>query len=129
MDTLKRFIQAFMAMNVGMTAVELATERGGRFLFTFIALVLALTAAPYVAAMAGMRRLPERWALALGIAAMLFGAADAALRMQALYFPRTSTDPATAVWLSLSSFAVIPALVVVAYPFVRLSHRARSRSG
>ena len=127
MDTLKRFIQAFMAMNLGMTAVELATERGGRFLFTFVALVLALTAAPYVASMAGMRRLSEPRALALGIAAVVFGAADAALRMQALYFPSTSTDPAMAVWLSLSSVAVIPALAVLAYPFVLLSDDRRGR--
>jgi hypothetical protein len=123
MDALTRFIQAFMAMNLGMTAVELASERGGRFLFTFVVFVLALTAAPYLAAMAGMRRLPARWAIALGIAAALFGAADAALRMQALYFPRTSTDPAMAVWLPITSVVVIPVLAAVAYPFVRLSHR------
>lgn len=127
MDTLLRFIQAFMAMNLGMTAVELATERSGRFLFTFIALVLALTAAPYVASMAGMRRLPERWALALGSAAVVFGAADAALRMQALYFPRTSTDPAMAVWISIASIAIIPVFAVIAYPIVHLSLVRRGR--
>ena len=123
MDALRRFIQAFMAMNVGMTAVELATERGGRFLLTFIALVLALTAAPYVASLWGMRRLPPRWARSLAVATVLYGAGDAMLRMQALYFPLRSGDPARAVWIPLASILVIPVLTAVAYPFARLPRR------
>jgi hypothetical protein len=120
MEALRRFIQAFMAMNVGMTVVELTTERGGgRFLFTFMALVLALTAAPYVASLRGMRRLPARWAQALAVAAVLYGAADSVLRMQALYFPVRSGDPARAVWIPVASIVVIPVLAAVTYPLVR----------
>jgi hypothetical protein len=121
MEALRRFIQAFMAMNVGMTAVELAGERGGRFLLTFVALVLALTAAPYVASLWGMRRLSARWAQSVAVAAALYGAADSVLRMQALYFPVQSGDPARAVWIPLASIVVIPVLSALAYPLVRLA--------
>lgn len=126
MEALQRFIQAFLGLNVGMTVVVLAGDRGGgRFALTLAALVLAITAAPYLGVVAAMRRLSPRWAVAVGTAASLFGAADAALRMQALYFPTSTSDGAIAIWLPVSSLIAIPALAVVSYGGLAALDRAR----
>ena len=130
MEALQRFIHAFLGLGVGLTAVRLATDRGGgRFAFTLSALLLVVAAAPYLVAMAAMRRVPPRWALAVALATCLFGAADAALRMKAFYFATSTADGAMAIWLPLYSLAVIPGLAIVAYACIAIVDRTGFRPG
>lgn len=123
MEALQRFVRMFMGLSVGMTAVAIVTGGGSaRFLLTLIALILVAAAAPYLLALAAMRRLPPRWGLAVAIATCLFGIADAAYRMQAFYFPNSPADGAMAIYMPLYSLAVIPVLALVSYPLIKLTN-------
>jgi len=91
MDTVVRFVQAVLTLSVGITLAKLSGDRGGgNYLFTLIAMVLLGAAAPYLIAMATMRRVAEPWGLAIGLATILFGAS-------------------TSFWLSLAALAVMGA--------------------
>src|SRR5262245_7393248 len=106
MATQQRFIQAFMVLSAAITAVQIAQDRGGgRFLLTLIAAVMAACVAPYLGALAAMRRLPARWALAVGLAACMFGAVDVAVRTQAFNFPTVQSNGSMALWLPIYSLA------------------------
>ena len=131
MEALQRFIQAFLILAVGLTATAVVTQGGGgRFALTLAALVLLLAAVPYLAAKAVMRRFPERWAMAVGIATCLFGVSDVFFRMRAFFFPVSPLDGAMAIWIPLYSLAVIPGLAVGAYACIAASRRFRNlRSG
>lgn len=119
MATLYRFTQAFMALSAGITAMNIVQAGGGgRFLLTLIAAVMVASVAPYLGALAAMRRLPLRWGLAVGIAACVFGAVDVAVRTQAFNFPTERSDGSMALWLPIYSLVAIPVMAVLSYAAV-----------
>ena len=114
-----------MFLSLGLTAGALLNERGGgRWMFTLIGLVLFGAAAPYLAAGAAVRRLPARWAVAVGVAVCVFGVADAAMRTQAFYFPESDSDGAMALWLPIASLAAIPLTALICHPLIRFFSRS-----
>ncbi len=127
MDTTVRFLQAFLTLSFGITLVKLSGDSGGGdYFFTLLWLVLVATAAPYLLAMATMRRVGERWGLAIGIATLIFGFADAAVRMQAFFFPTDRSGGGMAFWLPIYSLGIIP-LAVTLYIVLSLTRRDSSR--
>ena len=118
-----------MALSVVITVVQILQDGGGgRFLFTLVAAVLAGCIAPYVGVRAAMHRLPARWALAVGVAGLVYGAVDVAVRTQAFNFPTERSDGAMALWLPLYSVAAIPVVTVLGYAAVTALYRPPPRS-
>jgi hypothetical protein len=116
MDILLRYIRMLMVLSLAITGLQLVQDRGGgQWFFTLLGLVVALNLAPYLGAIAVMRRVPPRWAQAVGTSTCLFGLADVAVRMQAFNFPTENSDGRMALWLPLSALAAIPLLTVVCY--------------
>jgi len=114
MDTVVRFVQAVLTLSVGITLAKLSGDRGGgNYLFTLIAMVLLGAAAPYLIAMATMRRVAEPWGLAIGLATILFGVADNAVRTQAFFFPTERSGGGMALWLPIYSLGLIPLFAVI----------------
>ncbi len=109
-----RLVTVVMWANVAVTAAELANETAGDWLFTMIGLVLILTAAPYLASRAVMRRAGAGWALAIGIGACVFGAIDVALRFQAFFFPTGAINRGLAIRLPFYALAAIPLFSLIA---------------
>ena len=105
---MRRAVKAVMWINVAITAAELSRESAGQYLFTMIAFVLAITAAPYLAAAAVMRRVGTGWARAIGSAACTFGLIDAAVRIPAFFFPSGALNRGLALWLPIYALAAIP---------------------
>lgn len=114
MNTGIRIVTAVMWANVAVTAAELSRERAGDYMFTMIGLVLILTAAPYLASRAVMRRVGAGWALAIGIGACVFGAIDVAVRFQAFFFPTGSLNAGLALRLPFYAVGAIPLFSVIA---------------
>ena len=117
-ETSKRFAQAFLGLSLLVTLAELGRERANDYLFTLIGLILFGTAAPYLASFAVMKRVPARWAGAIGIAVALFGAVDVPWRMQAFFFPTDTSYGSMAIWLPLSSVWAVPLVAVIAHTFL-----------
>ena len=116
MDTLLRFLKTLMVLSVAITGWQLLGDRGGgQYFFTLLGLVVALNFAPYLLSLAAMKRLPERWGLAVGAGACAFGAADVLWRMQAFNFPTENSGAEMALWLPIYAAAAIPLLTVVSY--------------
>lgn len=117
-DTYLRFAQALLSLSLVITAIRLSTESGGEYLFTLIALVLWATALPYLVALSAIRRMGDRWALAVGVATCTFGAVDVAVRMRAFYFASATFDGGMAFWLPIYGALGIPALAVITHTFL-----------
>ena len=107
-----------MIGSIAVTFTALAREPGRDNLFTLIGLVLGAAALPYVLAMAALRRTPERWATAIGIATCLFGVADIAWRVQAFFYPTLTSEGGMAVWLPIYGAAAIPFFAVIVHTFL-----------
>ena len=115
---MRRAVKAIMWINVAITAAELSRESAGQYLFTMIAFVLAITAAPYLAAAAVMRRGGSGWARAIGSAACIFGVIDAAIRIPSFFFPSGALNRGLALWLPIYSMAAIPLFSVLIKTFM-----------
>jgi|CXWL01.1.fsa_nt_gi hypothetical protein len=121
-----RFIQAFLTLSVGITLVKLSGDSGGGdYFFTLVWLVLMGAAAPYLVAMSTMRRVGERWRLAIGLATILFGAVDAAARTQAFFFPTDRIGGGMALWLPIYAVGLIPLFAVILHTAIGVFTRER----
>ena len=118
-QTSVRFAQAFMGLSLAITLAKLSTDRGGgQFLLTLIGFVILSTLAPYWLSQMAMRRLTPRWAAAVGIALVVFGSTDVALRMRGFFFPSETLDGRLAFWLPIYSLAAIPLTAHIAHTFL-----------
>lgn len=116
MNAAIRFVQGFLTLSLLITLAKLSTDSGGGdYFFTLLGLVLAATLLPYAAAMTVMRRATHRLGLAVGLATIMFGMLDSAVRIQAFFFPTDRSGGAMALWLPVYSLALIPLLTSVVY--------------
>ena len=120
---MQRAVKAVMWINVAITAAELSRETAGQYLFTMIAFVLAITAAPYLASAAVMRRVGAGWARAIGSAACVFGLIDATIRVPAFFFPSGALNRELGIWLPIYAMLAIPFLSVLAKTFMNVLGR------
>ena len=119
MDTVVRFIQSFLTLSLGITLVKLSGDRGGgNYFFTLIWLVMMGAAAPYLIALAAMRRTQLLWGLSIGWATVLFGITDAAVRTQAFFFPTGNSGGSMALWLPILAVGLIPLFAVILHTII-----------
>jgi hypothetical protein len=111
MTRVRVFIEGFAALSLVVTLSRLSTDTGGGdYFFTLLGVVLLGSVLPYLVALAVMSRLQPAWSAAVGLAAVVFGALDGVMRVQAFFFPTERSGGGMALWLPLSSFVIIPAL-------------------
>jgi hypothetical protein len=126
-NTLVGFIQAFLTLSVAITLGRLSTDTGGGdYFFTLVALVLAGAAAPYLIALAVIRRLRPLAARSAGMATLVFGIADALVRTQAFFFPSERSGGSMALWLPVYGLCLIPVMAVIVHTFVTVFQRAKA---
>jgi hypothetical protein len=124
METLVRFVQAFLTVSLLITLAALSTDTGGGdYFFTLIWLVTMGTVAPYLIAGALMRRLGARWARAVGAATVTFGIIDTTVRTQAFFFPTDRSNGAMALWLPIYALGLIPFFALLAHTIIGVATR------
>ncbi len=76
--------------------------------------------------MAAMRRVGQRWGLAIGLATLIFGVVDVAVRMQAFFFPTETSGGEMAFWLPIYSLGLIPLVALVLHTILGVAARDSS---